>query len=383
MRIGIDMTPLTYTLTGVGVYVQQLVNSASALAPDLEWEYPFFSEVPSPFLFRRLIGRRLEPKTLSRVTISPEFAFFHNRRHSHPSKPPTRLLSGRFDLFHITNAQSQFDVFDLPYVITVHDLAWMRVPPNELPKPNVRGLDLLLDLIRNANHVICDSECTRQDVFEFVGRKPDDVTTVLLAPRPGFYPPPNDDEARVTGKKQTKVPYLLAVSTIEPRKNFVRLVTAFADFRTQYPDFRLLIAGAKRSAWPDVRRVIKQLNLADHVQVLGRVSDERVRELLWGATALVYPSLYEGFGLPALEAMACGTPVVCSAAGSLGEVVGDAAIIVDPLSTESIADGIKRVASLGVCRDELVRKSIDRASRFSWRMTATQTVDIYRQILQR
>ena len=129
--------------------------------------------------------------------------------------------------------------------------------------------------------------------------------------------------------------------------------------------------------------MIKQLNLADHVQVLGRVSDERVRELLWGATALVYPSLYEGFGLPALEAMACGTPVVCSAAGSLGEVVGDAAIIVDPLSTESIADGIKRVASLGVCRDELVRKSIDRASRFSWRMTATQTVDIYRQILQR
>ncbi|MEI6540758.1 MAG: glycosyltransferase family 1 protein, partial [Planctomycetota bacterium] len=171
--------------------------------------------------------------------------------------------------------------------------------------------------------------------------------------------------------------------TIEPRKNFVRLMNAFAEVHRRFPEYKLLIAGAKRSAWPEVREAIGKLRLAGHVEVLGRVSDDRVRDLLWGATALVYPSLYEGFGLPALEAMASGTPVVCSAAGSLGEVVGNAAIIVDPLSTESIACGMEQIVSLGAGRAAVIRRSIEHAARFSWRSTAIQTLAVYRNVLQR
>lgn len=122
--------------------------------------------------------------------------------------------------------------------------------------------------------------------------------------------------------------------------------------------------------------------VARDVSVLVRVSDAKVRELLWGATALDYPSLYEGFALRALDAMACGAPVVCSAAGSLGEVVGDAAIIVDPLDVESIADGMQPVIRLGDRRESFVRRSIEHAANVSWKSTAAKTVAVYRNVLQ-
>ena len=383
MRIGIDLAPLTYTMTGIGVYVQQLVEAVSKESPELEWHFPILSELPSRSFFRWRIAKNLQKETVARVTIWPEWAFRHNSRVQQRQVSPQRLTSGRFDLFHVTNSQSQFDLFEMPYVITVHDLAWMRVPRHELPKPKVHGLDQLQNLIQNAAHVICDSECTRTDVLEFCNRHPEDVSTVLLAPRPGFFPKPADKPSSTGTQKGNARPYFLAVSTIEPRKNFVRLVNAFAEVHRLCPEYKLLIAGAKRSAWPDVRDAIRKHNLADHVEVLGRISDEHVRELLWDATALVYPSLYEGFGLPALEAMACGTPVVCSAAGSLGEVVGDAAIIVDPLSVESIADGMAQMVSMGDGRDAMIRRSIEHAARFSWKSTAAQTLAVYRNVLQR
>ena len=381
MRIGIDLAPLTFTMTGIGVYVQQLVTAVSQQREDIQWTFPIFTEAPFHWFFRWRMSRNLSKDTLDKITFIPEFAIRHNRRRE--TNGGQRLPVGRFDLFHVTNAQSQFDIFEMPYVITVHDLAWMRVPRQELPKPKVHGLDQLQNLIQNANHVICDSECTRTDVLEFCARRPEDVTTVLLAPRPGFFPKPAHEHSSPSMHESKSRPYFLAVSTIEPRKNFVRLVNAFAEVHRRFPEYKLLIAGAKRSAWAEVREAIGKLRLAGHVEVLGRVSDDRVRELLWGATALVYPSLYEGFGLPALEAMASGTPVVCSAAGSLGEVVGNAAIIVDPLSTESIACGMEQIVSLGAGRAAVIRRSIEHAARFSWRSTAIQTLAVYRNVLQR
>ena len=381
MRIGIDLAPLTFTMTGIGVYVQQLVAGISAEDEHVEWHFPIFSEIPFRSFFRWRLSRNLDQKVLRRVKVTPTFAFRHNAKRTRIGGQ--RLEAGGFDLFHVTNAQSQFDIFEVPYVITVHDLAWMRVPRHELPKPKVHGLDQLQNLIHNAAHVICDSECTRTDVLEFCNRRPEDVTTVLLAPRPGFFAKPADKPSSTGTQKGNTRPFFLAVSTIEPRKNFVRLVNAFAEVHRRFPDYKLLIAGAKRSAWPDVRDAIRKHNLADHIEVLGRISDDRVRELLWDATALVYPSLYEGFGLPALEAMACGTPVVCSAAGSLGEVVGDAAIIVDPLSIESIADGMEQIVSMGDGRDAMIRRSIEHAAKFSWKSTAAETLAVYRNVLQR
>jgi glycosyltransferase involved in cell wall biosynthesis len=239
--VGIDLAPLTYTMTGIGVYVQQLVESDSCLCPQVKWHFPVISELPVSSLFRWCIAQNLRPETVDRVTIWPEWGFRHNSRIQKRLISPERLKSGRFELFHVTNSQSQFDLFDMPYVFTVHDLAWMRVPRSELPKPNVHGLDQLQTLIHNAAHGICDSECTRTDVLEFCNRRPQDVSTVLLAPRPGFYPKPVEHRPVVrkgSMKRDADRPYFLAVSTIEPRKNFVRLIQAFAELHRRFPEYQ-------------------------------------------------------------------------------------------------------------------------------------------------
>ncbi len=380
MRIAIDLTPATYTLTGIGVYVQQLVEQVSRQKPDIEWKYPFFTEVPLNSFWRWRLSSNLPTKVIKRIELRPAFAFRHNRQRA--KSGGAWLKSSNFDLYHVTNAQSQFDHFEPKYVITVHDLAWMRVPREELPKPNVDGLDKLTELIRGADHVICDSDCTRVDVLELVGRNPDEVTTIHLAQRP-FFQLPADGSQRERARKSAidGRPYFLAISTIEPRKNYVRLVKSFALMHQKYPEFRLLIAGAKRSAWNDVNQAIHSTGMANIIRVLGHVSNQKLLELLWGCEALVYPSLYEGFGLPALEAMACGTPVICSAAGSLGEVVGNAALIVDPLDVDSIADGMQSIAKSSDLQIQLRNKSLEHASQFSWDRTAKKTLAVYERVI--
>lgn len=379
MIIGIDLAPLTYTLTGIGVYVKELVTAASNLNPKIEWHFPVLSEVPLDAFFRLRMRTKIPPAIQSRIKIHPKFAFLHDRRNIGRR---TRLAAGSMQLFHVTNAQCQFTDFDLPYVITVHDLAWMRVPRSEMPLPKIFGLNRLQDLIQRANHVICDSECTRTDVLELVGRKPEDVTTIHLAQRP-LFKRPKDEQQRERARKNATGgrPYFLAVSTIEPRKNYVRLVKAFAQMQEKHPEFRLLIAGAKRSAWDDVKQTIQATGMSEYVQVLGHIADDKVLDLLWGCHALVYPSLYEGFGLPALEAMACGVPVICSSAGSLGEVVADAALLVDPLDIDSIDDAMRRVATQPELVSSLTEASLRRAADFSWTRTAGQTLEVYKRVI--
>lgn len=379
MIVGIDLAPITYKLTGIGVYVKELVKAISLANLDVEWQFPVLSEVPFDAFFRARMLSKLPSPVLRRITIHPKFAFFHDRRRGDKQ---SLLASGKMQLFHITNSQSQFTHFDLPYVITVHDLAWMRVPRSEMPTPQIFGLNRLQGLILGASHVICDSECTRSDVLELVGRKPEDVTTIHLAQRLHFNVSVTEHQrALARGNANGGRPYFLALSTIEPRKNYVRLVHAFASLQKQYPEMQLLIAGAKRSAWKDVQEAIRVTGSSDNIRALGHISDDKVLELLLGCEALVYPSLYEGFGLPALEAMACGTPVVCSTAGSLGEVVGNAAVIVDPLNVHSIAEGMRSVVASDALKVELRAKSLKHAAQFSWDKTAQQTLAVYRQVI--
>ena len=362
------------------MYLQQYLVAASRLEQEITWHFPVRSLIPFETWFRGRMAGKVDEELNSRISIDPKFAFFHERRRKNEAE---HLCRGEMDLFHITNAQSQFATFETPFVITVHDLAWKRVPKNELPPPAVFGLQHLESLISTADHVICDSECTRQDVLEFIKRKEEDVSTVWLAPRPIFVPPDSDaSRFDIRASLNGGVPYFFSVSTIEPRKNYVRAAQAFSRFLSDHPDYQWIICGAKRGAWPDLQSALEKEGIANKVRVLGHVSDETVRQYITGAQALLYPSLYEGFGLPALEAMACGTPVVCSAAGSLGEVVEDAAIIVDPMDVNAIAEGMRSVAGLTdseltAMRNECLRH----AEKFSWKKTAEQTIRIYRQVV--
>ena len=358
-------------LTGIGVYIQQLVRQAKAENQDIDWYFPYPLNWKG-LLFPGAICRNLSLGERLSVRCLPQW----------DKAKSGRLSCDRFDLYHVTNSVNAFEHFDMPYVITVHDLAWKRVPVEELPKPKIRGLEKLDALIRGARHVICDSECTRQDVMEFIGRAEEHTSTVHLAPRPGFQPPTDEAQRdRVQQKYTGGRPFFFSVSTIEPRKNYVRLVKAFARYCRENDAALLMIAGIKGQGWPELAQEIESLGVQNHVRVLGRVADQTVKDLMLGCQALLYPSLYEGFGIPALEAMAMGTPVICSSAGSLAEIIGDAAFIVDPLDVDSIYTQIAEFAAGKHDLAQVRLRCLEQAAKFNWCDTARNTVEIYRKIL--
>jgi len=235
---------------------------------------------------------------------------------------------------------------------------------------------LMPRLAKKIQHIIAISQFTKQRIVERLGVRPDRVSVIPNGVDERFSPrTPEEIEAvrRALGINATA--YILCVGSLEPRKNLRRLIEAWARVQPLLgADVELVIAGARGSS-----RVFDSVRLdplPPQVHFTGYVSDEQLPALYCGALALVYPSLYEGFGLPPLEAMACGTPVVTSNGTSLAEVAADVAVMVDPEDVDSIADGIRRVASSSALREELRRRGLERASRNTWERTAQQTLDL-------
>jgi glycosyltransferase involved in cell wall biosynthesis len=258
----------------------------------------------------------------------------------------------RLDVLHCTTFRAPLRA-PLPVVVTVHDLAIVRHPELFTAWTRLYARTLLLPVLRAAARVLAVSEFTKREVVELAGVPAERIDVAYNAASPVFTP----DGPAAGGE------YVLAVGTLEPRKNLVRLIEA-----TGRLGLELRIAGARGWGRVDVD--------AHHVRWLGRPSDEELAEQLRGALCLAYPSLLEGFGIPVLEAMLCGTPVVTSEDSAMAEVAAGAAELVDPLEAESIAAGIER--ALGR-RDELRRAGLERARHFSWDATAEATVQAYRQ----
>jgi len=370
-----DLIPLAYTLTGIGVYVQQLISAIHRTDPALKIAYPTHCELPIPALLKALISRNLDRGDVQKLDVQPRFGFspFGPFRHYGSSE----LACDGCDLYHVTSTVSKYRTYRCPTVVSVYDLADLR-----LDGKDSGSYEWLLPQIRAARVNLCISQVTQRDVIELLDVPEERTMVTPLAPRPLFVPPSSDLQrglcrARLNGGN----PYFLAVSTIEPRKNYVRMVEAFSLLRERGCDHQLIIAGAKRSAWPEVKAKIDSLGIANAVQVLGWVSNQRLLELMWGATALLYPSLYEGFGLPIVEAMATGTPVVASNAGSIPEVVGDAMPMVDAYSVESIAEGMERAREDSESL-ELRSRLKAQAAKFSWDQTASRTIDAYQRALE-
>jgi glycosyltransferase involved in cell wall biosynthesis len=190
--------------------------------------------------------------------------------------------------------------------------------------------------------------------------------------------PAPEEIARVRERFQLDGSFVLYVGNIKPHKNLVRLIEAFEALRRDgFEELKLLIIGDEISKWPALRRAVHRLKLHKHVRFLGFQSDETLASLYRLAAVFVFPSLYEGFGLPPLEAMASGTPVVTSNVSSLPEVAGDAAMLVDPYDVGAITAGIKRVLTDPALRDELVRRGLRRAREFSWERSVARTREIY------
>jgi glycosyltransferase involved in cell wall biosynthesis len=261
----------------------------------------------------------------------------------------------RLDLLHCTTFRAPLRA-PVPVVVTVHDLAVVRFPELFTAWTRLYARTLLKTVLRSATRVLAVSEFTKRDVVEVAGVPEDRVDVAYNAADTTVFTPEGD---AATGE------YVLAVGTLEPRKNLRRLAAATAQLGLE-----LRIAGAR--GWGGV-----QVDGA-HVRWLGRPSDEELARHLRGALCLAYPSLWEGFGIPVLEAMLCGAPVVTSRDSAMSEVAADAAELVDPLDVASIAAGIERALARRV---ELRAAGLERARRFGWPATADAAVACYRKAI--
>jgi glycosyltransferase involved in cell wall biosynthesis len=278
-----------------------------------------------------------------------------------------------------------------PYVVTAHDLSDLYFAPQEASRlrMQLRRYRLMRGLVR-ASRVIAVSDATRRDVQQFAGVSPQRLRLVYNAPNPVFLEAggldAQEERQRIMERYQIQHPFLLYAGNIRRHKNIPRLVEAFAVVREQlaghpvYDDLRLVIIGDNISRFPAVRQTVIRSRVEHMVRFLGFVPVDTLRYFYQSAAAFVFPSLYEGFGLPPLEAMACGAPVVASNVSALPEAVGDAAVLVNPENVFDIVRGIRDALLNESLRATLICRGREQAARFSWARTARQVLDIYEEV---
>jgi glycosyltransferase involved in cell wall biosynthesis len=285
------------------------------------------------------------------------------------------------ELFHATE-HLLLSLRSIPTVLTVHDLIFRRLPAHHKPL-NRWYLNLTVPLYcRRANHVIAVSEYTRRDLISAYGLPPEKITVVCEAAAPRFRLQPPEAVAAVRARYSLPNRYLLFVGTIEPRKNLTRLLAAFETIYREGLSDGLVIVGKRGWLYGDFFARLEQSPVKHAVLFPGYVMDEDLPGIYAGAQALVFPSLCEGFGLPVLEAMACGTPVVSSNASSIPEAGGEAALYFDPTDTAEITTTTRRLLREADLQDRLRTRGLAQAARFSWGLAATATEAVYDAVLR-
>lgn len=268
-------------------------------------------------------------------------------------------------------------------VVTIHDLGYLHYP-----EAHTQRARWYLDWSTRYNahyaaHVIADSRATRSDLMRHYDVPESKISVIYPGGGTSLHPVTNADElVAVKRRYGLRERYLLYVGTIHPRKNLQRLVEAYA-LLVQSPDvgdLSLVIAGKKGWLYESIFQRVSELGLEGRVIFAGYVDEADLPALMSAAVAFVLPSLHEGFGLPAWEAMACGTPVICSNVSALPEVVGDAALLVDPLDVRGMAEAMRRIATDESLRRELRRCGFERAAGFSWERCATEVLDVLEMV---
>jgi len=270
----------------------------------------------------------------------------------------------------------------VPSVLTLYDLIPMLFPDQSSRRARWLFRRMTSLALRTSQHNIAISQSTCRDVLNHLDVPAGDITPIPLAADPMFGPQPTAQIAGLRRRYALPERFVLYVGSNKPHKNLVRLVEAWGRVGTDFPGQQLVVAGAWIEAYPETRIRAEQLGPgADRIRWLGSVPDADLPALYAAATLFVFPSLYEGFGLPVVEAMACGTPVVCAEVSSLSEVVGDAALQFDPLDVYTMGTVIEQALSSRDLRAELRRRGLVRAAGFSWTRTAQETLAVYRRVV--
>ena len=355
MRIAIDVSQVVYG-TGVSSYVKNLVSSL--LAIDKKNDYLLIGGAVRRRKDLNKFFNSLEPRKFKtkQFSISPSMAnFIWNKIHI----LPIEFFTGKIDVFHSSDwTQPPSSAYK---VTTVHDLVPIKYPEVSHPKIVSAHQARLAWVKKEVNKIIVPSETTKLDLNQ-IGIDLDRIVVIPEAPDPSFKPEKKSKIIKIKKKYHIKGDYLLAIGTA-PRKNNKRIIETHKQLKTKY-DLDLVIVGQQ----------LIEVMPENGVKFLGHVLFEELPALYSGAKALVYPSLYEGFGLPILEAFACKVPVITSNLGSLKEIAQDAAVLVNPGSTDSIVDGIEKTLKYS---ETFVKKGVKRVKIFNWERNARETLKIY------
>src|SRR5688500_3758797 len=367
MRVAIDARKLHDF--GIGTYIRNLLRHLARI--DQQSEYVLLCAAADMH-----VPPTLGPNFRAVLEPSPNYSL---REQWHV---PLVLQREKPDVYHAPHYVLPAAVM-CPSVVTIHDCIHLMFPqylPNR--RAYLYARTVVWAAAQRADAILTVSEASKRDILRFFDVKPEKVVVVHNAIDERFWTPPADDEvARVRERYQLEHGFVLYAGNIKPHKNLVRLIEAFDEIRKHgFEDLKLLIIGDEISRLPALRRAVHRHKLHKHVRFLGYLSDETLAVLYRLAAAFVFPSLYEGFGLPPLEAMASGTPVVTSNVSSLPEVAGDAAVLVDPYDVDSIVEGLRRVLDDPAFAAELGRRGQERAREFSWERSVEKTLQVYREI---
>ncbi|HEV2803026.1 MAG TPA: glycosyltransferase family 1 protein [Pyrinomonadaceae bacterium] len=369
MHIAIDAHSIGSGLAGVETYITNLIE---ALADANERHRYTLYVTRGRTAADRFAGRW--PHVSLRKTL-PQTPFIRI-----PYSLPVELRRHRADLLHV-----QFTAPPLspcPVIATIHDLSFEHLPETFKRRSWVQLRLTVRRTARTAAHIITSSEFSRRDLIETYNLAPERVTVALAAAPPHFRPATAEAVADMRRRYNIAGEYVLAVGSIQPRKNLVRLVRAYSDLRRRRSHDKLpqlVLVGKRAWLYGETLRAVERSGVASNVLFTGYVPERDLPALYTGALCFVYPSYFEGFGLPPLEAMQCGAAVIAGDRTSLPEVVGDAGLLVNPFDEDAIGASIARLIDDAELRAELKARGQARAARFSWAETARRTLQVYEQ----
>lgn len=383
MKVFFDGTPFLLEKTGIGHYTENLLTHLLKVDPHLQAGLLAISLRAG----HRLRGLAPELPGIEIRGFNLPANFLYYRLWRRTDLLPAESLLGSFDIFHATNYQAP-PLRKARLVSTVHDINFVRFP--EMQSRGIRRfIQSLPRLLERSCMVLTDSRFTSRELMDVYHLEEEKLAVVYPGLNPAFYREPSPEEMELALRAYClERPYLAYIGNLHPRKNLATLVEAFNLLRDRGLEHRLAVIGGgglgrlNNSEYRKLMRRVEDLGLEDEIVFTGYVPDERLKSLLVQADLMVFPSIYEGFGLPPLEAMACGVPVVTSNRASLPEVVGDAALLVeDPLDPVEIADRVEAVLREPSLRARLVERGRERAKMFTWERAARQVREVYERVL--
>ncbi|MDQ1523851.1 MAG: hypothetical protein QOE47_1775 [Pyrinomonadaceae bacterium] len=370
LHIAIDAHTVGTGLAGVETYITNLIEALAASPEGASHRYTLY--VTRGRAGDRFAGRW--PHVSVRRTLP------HTPLVRLPLTFPLELRRHAADVLHVQFTAPPFS--PCPVVATIHDLSFEHLPETFKRRSWMQLRLTVRRTARTAAHIITPSEFSRRDLIETYGVAPERISVTHAAAAPHFRPASQEAVADARRRYGIGGDYVLAVGSIQPRKNLVRLVRAYSDLRRRRSHDKLpqlVLVGKRAWLYGETLRAVEQSGVAANVIFTGYVPEQDLPALYTGALCFVYPSYFEGFGLPPLEAMQCGAAVVAGDRTSLPEVIGDAGLLVNPFDEDAIGAAVARLIDDGDLRANLRSRSLKRAARFSWAETARQTLQVYEQ----